>query len=146
MLECLFDEELPRLEDLDWALRFSKEHQFDVIQKILAVVNQGKRPRASAVENANLRIIEKHSRSFLEEGWFFGKQCIGKRYLEIATHYFREGKKNKGFHYLIKALSENPFQRPGMYLRIIDFLIGTSFIKNLKKIRQNLVGKHKHFE
>jgi len=141
MLDCLYDENFPRLEDLDWALRFSKDHLFDVIQKPLAVVNQGRKPSAVTVEKADLCLIEKYRRAFLELGWFYGRQCIGKRYLEIAIYFFREGKRKKGIKYLKSALKENPFLRPGMYLQIIDYLIGTSFVKTILKVRQKVFWK-----
>lgn len=146
MLGCLFDEDLPRLEDIDWALRFSKENRFSVIQKPVAVVTQGWHTSAAAVEKATLRLIEKHSRAFLELGWFYGRQCIGKRYLEVAIYFFKEGERKKGIRYLKRALIENPFQPLGMYFRISDYLIGTSFVKTIKKVRQKIFWKNIHFE
>lgn len=138
MLACLYDETFLRLEDLDWALRFSKEHDFWIIQQPLAIINRGKRPSALKMELADLKLLEIHSTDFRQQGFFYGRYCIGKRYLEIATHYFREGDKRKGNFYLWKALKENPIQRPSMYVRIIDYVLGTSFIKSIKAIRKKI--------
>lgn len=133
-----YDVTLPRMADLDWLLRFSKIYPIDVVQKPLATIYRGGRPSAKNVETANLRIIEKYQQDFMSLGKFYGSQCIGKRYLEIATHYFRENQRKKGWHYLLKALKKNPFQRLSMYLRILDFMLGTSIITALKGIREKL--------
>lgn len=141
MLDHLYDESYPRLEDLDWALRVAKEHPFHVIPQPLAVINRGKRPSAQVMEASDLLLLEKHKHDFLKQGCFYGRQCIGKRYLEIATHYFREGKKKNGFHYLWETLKQNPFQRATMYLRILDYLLGTNMITFLKGLRAKLQNK-----
>jgi hypothetical protein len=123
---------------MDWLLRFTQQHALDVVQEPLAVIHRDSRPSAYSVEQANLRIIEKYQADFLAHGTFYGRQCIGKRYLEIATHFYREGKRAPGGRYLIKALLQNPFQRPGMYLRIFDFATGSSLVKTLKRLRERL--------
>lgn len=138
MLDFLFDETFPRLEDLDWALRVSKKYQFWVIQQPLAVINRGKHPPASLVEESDLLLIKKHAADFQQQGWFYGNYCIAKRYLEIATHYFREKKQARGWAYLWKTIKTNPFQRPSMYLRILDYLLGTNILIFFKNIRNRL--------
>ena len=143
MIACLYNEAFLRLEDLDWALRFSKEYDFWIIQQPLAIINRGKRPSALKMELADLKLLEIHSTDFHKQGFFYGRYCIGKRYLEIATHYFREKNRRKGNFYLWKAIKENPFQHPSMYVRIIDYVLGTSFIKNIKEIRKKILYKGK---
>lgn len=136
-----YDPAFPRLVDLDWALRFVKEYPLDVVQEVLAVVYRTGRPSAASVEAGNIQLIEKHGADFLRLGWFYGRQCIGKRWLEVATHYYREGNRARGAAYLRKALRTNPVQRPGMYLRILDFILGTSFLVSIKKLRWFLQRK-----
>ena len=138
MLDYLFDETYPRLEDLDLALRISKNHQFWVIQQPLAIINRGKHPPAYMVEESDLLLIKKHATDFQQQGWFYGHYCIAKRYLEISTHYFREKKHPQGWAYLWKTIRTNPFQRPSMYLRIFDYIFGTSFLKILKSLHNKI--------
>ena len=142
MLEFPYDIKLPRMPDWDWAIRFSLKYSFYVIQKPLAIIHRGARPLASTVETANLMILDKHEQDFYRYGRFFGSFCVGKRFLEIAVHHFREKNRSKGFYYLWKAVKKNPFQRPGMYLRIIDYLLGTSFLVMLKRLHEQLSGRN----
>jgi glycosyltransferase involved in cell wall biosynthesis len=134
MLKYLYDEKLQRLEDWDWALRFSEENEIYVIQKVLAKINKFSCPDAKSVEKANLKIIEKHKSAFRKEGYFYSQFCIGKRYLEIANHHYRENNLKQGWQYLFKTILTFPLQRPGMYLRIFDYIYGTNVIVKLKKI------------
>lgn len=84
-------------------------------------------------------ILEKHASYFDSLGGFYSKQCIAKRYLEIATHYFREKKQARGWAYLWKTIKINPFQRPSMYLRILDYLLGTNILIFIKNVRSRLL-------
>lgn len=133
-----YDVNFSRMMDLDWFLRFTKKYSMDVIQKPLSIIHRGGRPPAEEVEKVNLLFLEKHAAYFNDLGYFYGKQCIGKRYLEIATHYFREKKQAQGWTYLWKTIKTNPFQRPSMYLRILDYLLGTNILIFFKNIRNRL--------
>ena len=133
--QYLFDTLFPRLEDWDWFIRLMQNHSLYVIQEPLAIIHRGTHPSAEFVEKANLLILNKHADYFRNLSSFYGKQCMAKRYLEIATHYFREKKQVQGWSYLWKTIKTNPIQRPSMYLRILDYLLGTNvliFIKNLR--------------
>ena len=138
MSKFLYDVNFSRMLDLDWFLRFTKEYSIDVIQKSLSVIHRGGRPPAEEVEKVNLLFLEKHAAYFNDLGYFYSKQCVGKRYLEIATHYFREKKHTQGWFYLWKTIKTNPFQRPSMYLRIFDYIFGTSFLKILKSLHNKI--------
>jgi glycosyltransferase involved in cell wall biosynthesis len=127
------DEAMPRLEDLDWLIRFARHYDIGVIPEALAVVQRSGFSSAAAMEAANTILLRKHSQSFRKLGRFFGTRAIGKRWLEVAVHYFREGNRKKGFLFLLKAIRTNPVLPPGMYLRIFDSLMGTSFLPFLKK-------------
>jgi len=140
MREYPYDPAFPRLVDLDWALRFVKQYPVEVLQEVLCVVYRGGRPSAASVEAGNIQLIDKHGADFMRLGWFYGRQCIGKRWLEVATHYYREGNRAKGAAYLRKALLQNPLQRPSMYLRILDYILGTGFLVSIKKLRGKLRG------
>ncbi len=144
MLEFPYDASFPRLVDLDWALRFVRHYPLDVLQEVLCVVYRGGRPSAASIEAANIQLIQKHGADFLALGRFYGSRCIGKRWLEVATHYYREGNRAKGAQYLRKAIITNPFQRLSMYLRILDYILGTSTLVRIKKLRAWLAKRGRH--
>jgi glycosyltransferase involved in cell wall biosynthesis len=130
----VFDETMIRHEDWDWMLRVTRFFPFMVLPEVLAHVHQDNRPLAWKVEAADLAIIEHHASDFYSYGRFYGSQAVGKRYLEIAVYYFAEGNKKKGLTYVKKTLSTNPLQRPGMYLRVLDGLLGTGLMPGIKNI------------
>ena len=134
IINILYDPNLVRLEDLDMLLRLVHDYKFDIFQKPLSIINRSERPNSETVEKANLYFINKNRTIFYSFGEFFGRFCEGKRFLEISTHFFREKKRKQGWHYLKKAIIKNPFQRPGMYLRIFDYIMGFSILISLKKI------------
>ncbi|MBI9044562.1 MAG: glycosyltransferase family 2 protein [Anaerolineaceae bacterium] len=135
MKDFLYDLEFPRLEDLDWGLRFTSINDFYVIQKSLATINNFSSPSGLMIEKSNLRLIEKHRKEFKNEGFFYSRFCISKRFLETSIHFFLGKKFRKGMEYFIKCILTFPFQRPGMYIRIIDALFGINLILNLKNLK-----------
>jgi len=130
----LYDEALPRHEDFEWLLRFAQSFDMGVVQKPLAIIRRAGPPPAWKVEVANQIIIERYRAVFLRQGKFFGRQVIGKRWLETSIHAFSEGDRAKGLLYLKKAIRENPIQRPTMYFRVLDLILGTSIYLFLKRL------------
>lgn len=120
-----FDEQLSHYEDLDWLLEYSKKYSLIALREPLARVEKQGRASAEEIERSAHYFVKKHKTDFEQFG-FYGSRALGKRWLIVATYYFAEGNKSKGSEYLLKTLKQNPFQRPGMYLRIIDSLLGTS--------------------
>ena len=129
-----FDPSLPRYADWDWLLRFTKFYPLTITTEPLAVVYRASRPQAKVVEMAARKFLDKHLQDFQQFG-YYGKRAIGKRYLEVAIYYYLEGDKSAGWIWLRKAVSQSPFQRPGMYLRILDVLLGTSIVPMLIRSR-----------
>lgn len=121
-----FDKSLPRLEDLDWLMRFVNHYNLDVLDTPLAIVNKQGGPLAKLVETGNKLLIEKHRDTFKAYGIFYGRKAIAKRWLEIASTYYLEKQYCRGTRYLVKGLITNPFQRLGYYLLIFDNLLGTN--------------------
>lgn len=128
-----YDERFPRHEDLDWLLRFVQRFDLCVVGESLASVRRGGQPAAEPMEAANLLILQRHGAVFRSFGRFFGSRAIGKRLLEIAVQFARDGKKPQARAYLLRAVSANPFQRPVMYLRVVDGLLGTRAVPALKR-------------
>jgi glycosyltransferase involved in cell wall biosynthesis len=129
-----FDPSLSRYVDWDWLLRFTKLYPLTVTAEPLAVVYRASRPQAKVVEMAARKFLDKHLQDFRQFG-YYGKRAIGKRYLEVAIYYYLEGDKSAGWFWLRKAVSQSPFQRPGMYLRILDALLGTSIVPTFIRSR-----------
>jgi hypothetical protein len=132
------DEKMPRLEDLDWLLRFVQQYDLGVIAEPLAAVYRSGYSSAARIEEANLLLVKKNTPAFHSLGRFHASRAIGKRWLETAVHYYREGNRRKGSDYLFKAIRANPLHRPGMYLRILDSLTGVGLLEKVRKILRPL--------
>ena len=128
-----YDEAMARHEDYDWLLRFVQKFDIAVIGEPLARVRRSGQPAGEAVEAADLLIIARYGELFLSLGRFTGSRAIGKRLLEIAVQYARDGNIPKTRAYLWRAVTTNPVQRPGMYLRVLDGLLGVSLVPTLKR-------------
>jgi glycosyltransferase involved in cell wall biosynthesis len=129
-----YDPSLPRYTDWDWLLRFTKLHPLTVTPEPLAIIYRGSQPRAEVVEKAARQFLDKHLQEFRNFG-YYGKRAIGKRYLEVAIYYYLEGNRGAGWAWFRKAISQSVFQRTGMYLRILDIMLGTSIVPALLRLR-----------
>jgi len=136
----LYDEALPRHEDYDWLLRFVQKFDIGVIGEPLALVRRAGQPPGETVEKADLMIIERYRELFYSRGRFAGSRAVGKRLLEIAVHYARDGNKPLARAYVGRAMAANPIQRPGMYLRVVDGLLGTRWFPALKRLALKIRG------
>ncbi len=132
-----YDPTLPRYTDWDWLLRFTHLYSLSVITEPLAIIYHISQPKAQVVEMAARQFLDKHNQDFQRFG-YYGKRAIGKRYLEVAIYYYLEGNRPAGWSWLWKALSQSPVQRPGMYLRILDALLGTSLVPGLIRLRERI--------
>jgi glycosyltransferase involved in cell wall biosynthesis len=132
-----YDPTLPRHADWDWLLRFTQLYPLSVLAEPLAIINRSSQPQAKIVERAALRFLEKHDQDFRRFG-YYGKRAVGKRYLELAIYYYLEGNRPAGWNWFRKALSQSPVQRPGMYLRILDALLGTTMVPGLIRLRARI--------
>jgi len=129
-----FDPSLARYEDWDWLLRFTKRYPLTITQEALTVVYRGPQPRAVVAETATKRFLDKHFQEFRQFG-SYGKRALGKRYFEVAIYYYLEGNRIAGWNWFRKAISQSLFLRPGMYLRMLDALMGTSIVPALIRSR-----------
>lgn len=129
-----YDEALPRHEDYDWLLRFVQKFDIGVVGEPLARVCRSGQPSGKTMETADLAIIRRYGELFLSLGRFHGSRAIGKRFLEIAVHFASDGNIPSARAYLWRAVTANPVQRPGMYLRVMDGLLGISWTPTLKRL------------
>jgi glycosyltransferase involved in cell wall biosynthesis len=132
-----YDPSLPRYTDWDWLMRYTKFYPLSVTREPLAIIYRGSQPRAEVVEMAARRFLDKHLQEFQQFG-YYGKRAVGKRYLEVAIYYYQEGNRRAGWAWFRKAISHSAFQRPGMYLRILDIMIGTSIVPAVLRLRGRL--------
>lgn len=120
-----FDTSFPRLEDLDWLMRFVNHFEIEILNTPLAMVYRHGFPSAKLIEISNTLLIKKHRDAFENFGIFYGRKARAKRWLEVALSYYREKHYSKGTCYLVKGITTNPFQRFGYYLLILDQILGT---------------------
>ena len=121
-------------ENWDWLLRATNQGcKVGYIRERLSLKRQSQK-RAPAVlrEKAALYFIKKHADLFRQYG-FYGRSAIALKWYNLAIDCFYEKNWKKGNHYLFKALSTQPFQRPGLYFRLLDALLGTSFEASIQK-------------
>lgn len=145
-----FDENLPRHQDWDLLLRLSKQWKVAIIRECLVKVYVSGRPPADKVLEAKKRLLAKYATDLQKLGPFKRRKIIGKHWLQLSYEYFLEKKIAYGTFYLTKALLQNPFQRPGLYIRLLDATFGTqigpriSAAKHvvLQKCRKLVANKH----
>lgn len=135
-----YDPSLPRYTDWDWLLRYTRQFPLTVTREPLAFIYRGSQPRASVVESAARQFLEKHAQEFRSFGCY-GRRAIGKRFLEVAIYHFQQGNRQAGWTWFRKALSKSVFQRPGMVLRILDIMLGTSIVSSLLRFRNRRLKK-----
>ena len=138
-----YDEGMPRHEDLDWLLRFVQKYDLGVVQTPLAIVYRSDQPRGEVIGAANEIIVERYRPLFYSLGRFRGSQAVGKRWLETSIHYFMFGNRRMGYAYFWRAVKTNPFQRPTMFLRVLDYVLGLGIFLTIKK---NLLKMRSFFE
>jgi len=122
-----FDEELPRLQDRDFIVRFSYRYKLLSVPESVAVVVFHKDARISGTsaevnEYACNRVLDKSSR-LIEAGShspILIKKITSRYYSIIGRAYLAEGNFSKARYYLIHAF----YNRPLNY-RIYPFLIGS---------------------
>lgn len=136
----LFDEELSRLEDGDWLIRYAKHYQLGLIRKPMARVYSHERPRGEKVEASVLRFLKKHKGDLEQLGAYKRRKAEAKLDLQVAEAYLREKRFDKGLKWLARGIWANPFQRPGMYLLLWDATFGTSFGPRSSNLKRKVIG------
>lgn len=134
----LFDEEMIRLEDWDWLLRYTENYHFACLSTPLAKIHLGKAPSASLVESSMQYFIGKHRKRIYRYGRLYGRKVLALRYLELASYWYRENKFSKGHLYFLKAFSMNPFQRIGTYLILWDSMMGSQLSPLATKAKEKV--------
>jgi len=137
----LFDEELPRLEDGDWLVRYAGHYELGLIRKPMARVYSHDRPNGEKVEASVLRFLKKHGGDLERLGAYKRRKAEAKLNLQVAEAYLREKRFDKGLKWLARGIWANPFQRLGMYLLLWDATFGTSFGPRSSKLKRKVIGR-----
>jgi len=136
----LFDEELPRLQDGDWLIRYAKHYQLGLIRKPMARVYSHDRPRGEKVEVSVVRFLQKRGRDLEQLGRYKKRKAQARLDLQVAEAYLREKRFDKGLKWLARGIWANPFQRLGMYLLLWDATFGTSFGPRSSNLKWKVIG------
>lgn len=112
----LFDETLRRLEDWDWLLRYSRQHDLIVIDAPLAQVFIAETVNAGAVQAALARLGDKHLPGLRREGFWTAARFRAALRLEEAAACFYAGRYAGAAFHLARALATYP-RRPAAFFR-----------------------------
>jgi len=137
----LFDETLLRFEDWDWLIRYVKRYQLALVQKPSARVYLNDCPRALHLERSTAHFIAKHHADLQAFGSYPRRKATARLWFQVAEAFYRERKLWKGSIYFLKAFFENPFQRPGTYLLLLDAICETSMALRVSQFRQRLLRR-----
>ena len=133
-----FDENLQRLEDWDWLVRYTENYPFACVRTPLARVYGGKLPNAFLVESSIQYFIKKHKKKFNSFGRCYGRKIMSLRFQELGHYWYRERNFPKGSFYFLRALLLNPFQKPMFYLTLLDSIFGTHVAPKALAWRQKI--------
>lgn len=102
-----FDERLPRLQDWDLVLRFSKKYQFRVVDEPLVIVLSSPdsiSTREKALTKALILIFEKYSDEFQKD-----RKILSKYLQRLGYSLLKQRNYKKGFDFLEKSKLNYPF-------------------------------------
>ncbi len=124
-----FDEELPRAQDWDMALRLAKEFKFKLVDEPLVTVYYSQDSISSdyeALANALEKLFDKHRKNFMSN-----KDIFSSHHFWLASVYFTLREWDKGIEYIRKAYTLKPFH-PLTIMRLLASLFGSDFYKNFR--------------
>ncbi len=137
----LFDGALSRFEDWDWLIRYVKKYRLVVLEKPLARVYLGGCPDACRLERSTAHFMTKYRRDFQTLGGYSRRKVTARLWFQVADAFYRERQFGKGSLYFLKALFQNPIQRPGLYLHLADAVLGTSLAFQALRYKQVLLRR-----
>lgn len=129
-----YDESLIRSPDWDWLIRYVKKYKLVVVEELLAHVYYSNPENPHALKKSISHFMTKHDRDLMSFGWFRRNQRIARSLFRVAEAYYLDKKLIKGSLVLLKALSLNPIQHPGMYVLVFDSFFGTSLAKSAYRL------------
>ena len=135
----LFDEQLRRGQDTDWLLRFRQVGDLHVVQKPLATIVQHTQRSAVHLEQARINMLDKHRATLDRYGKVFARRKIARLWVDVAYQYEREGNREKMRQYAAKSIASFPFQAPGIYLILLDGVLGWRLKQQATRLKRRLI-------
>lgn len=117
-----YDEELRRLEDWDWLLRFVKTYEIVSVPSLLADVHVSKksaRAQLPHVFHAVDRIRVKHLRAIAESGLRSRLQFVSTLYVEQAAAHYRANQRIRASVWALCAMAVWPMREAGFFARVV---------------------------
>ena len=141
-----FDESLPRHQDWDLLLRLAENYKLAMVKAPLVKRHVGDLPPADKVREAKEKLLAKYKSRIDGLSVFKRRQVIASHWLRLATLYFGERRFKKGGEFLIRAARGNPLQRPGLYISLVDAILGTHLARRLSAVKWGILGEVKRIE
>lgn len=115
-----YDEQLRRLEDWDWLIRFSREYRMISVDKILADIylSEAAAPyQLGQVIGATERIREKHLPYFSADAWSTKLKFLSTLSIEKAAAHYRNGNQLRAVGMTMQSLITWPLQTTAFFSR-----------------------------
>jgi len=132
-----FDEDLPRYEDWDWLLRYTRDHELAVLGLSLALIHFSPQRCAAGIETSVRGFLDRHGAELRTLGRL-GRRARGLRWLEVARYYALERRPGKFALNLARAYGNYPFYGPGSLLLLLDAWLGTRLEAHALAVRDRL--------
>lgn len=98
-------------------------------------------PPADKVREAKEKLLAKYKSRIDELNLFRRRQVIASHWLRLATLYFGERRIKRGGEFLIRAALGNPLQRPGLYISLLDAILGTHLARRLSALKWGITRR-----
>ena len=119
-----FDENLRRLEDWDWLIRFAEAYDIIFVPKPLATINTNAWEEHS-ISNEDDPILKsiwqielKHTPKLRARGWFRLHQFRSTLFLESAARMYRKRQFLGAFNYVLASLWVYPFRNIAFFITV----------------------------
>lgn len=105
-----FDEELRRLEDWDWLMRYLRRYALGIVPETLALVHKSGDPSAAHVVSSVARLREKHRADWYAHSWLGGRKFDATLLIEAAAAAYYERDKRRATALVLRALLTYPLR------------------------------------
>ncbi|MDP7424784.1 MAG: glycosyltransferase, partial [Rhodospirillales bacterium] len=110
-----FDEELERLEDWDWLLRYLKTGRVDVIPEPMVRIHLSPRPPLDIVQHSTKRLFRKHRAWITQNSIVDSMKFLSSLLVEGSASAFYEKKYFRAMWFLSRAVIAWPFRNLTFY-------------------------------
>lgn len=114
-----FDEDMRRLEDWDWMLRYTARYKLATTDEVLARVYRGKAPSGDSVRRALEILRDKHLDAASARGRGARRRFLSALLLEEAAIWYRERRLLLATTRLMRSYFNYPFRRLSFYVNIV---------------------------